>query len=726
MTGNKVVLLAGNPNAGKTTLFNALTGSQARVGNYPGVTVERRCGQLRVGTAMVDLVDLPGTYSLTARSAEEDVAIGAVFGRGADEPAAIIVVVDSTSLRRGLYFALQVVETGVPTVLALSLADEAEGLGIALNTEALAMLSGVPVVAVAAAKKRGLDALREAVGAQLERPASVPAPALVLPDMLREALDALAAHLAEVDVLDARKAQALARYALLACDDAADADALVGVSPAAAKHACEVRGALEAAGVEPDVAIVGARYAIVDAWAKATIGDVRPRRTRTEALDRWLTHPIAGLLTFLIVMGVVFEALYTWSAPFVSLIESTISLLQRGLGLILPHGPLRDLLADGVIGGVGNVVAFVPQIALLFLFITILEDSGYLARVAFVIDRVMKGVGLHGKAFVPLLSGFACAIPAVLATRTIENRRDRLVTMLALPLMSCSARLPVYVLVVATVFPHGRVFHGLVSPGAVALLGLYSLSIIATLAAAALMRRTVLQGPRPTLLLELPPYRAPIVRNVLRAVSDRVKSFLTEAGTTILALSIVLWALLNYPQDSRLEAHYSGELARLEQLADTPAREAALSALSSEAAESRLEHSALGRVGKVIEPVLAPLGFDWRIDVGILGAFAAREVFISTLGIVFGLGGGDETSAPLLESLRHATRADGTLLFDTPTGVSLMIFFVLACQCMSTLAVVRREAGGWKWAAFLFGYMTVLAYAGAYVAYVVTSAVVGG
>ncbi|MEM7436279.1 MAG: ferrous iron transporter B, partial [Myxococcota bacterium] len=376
----------------------------------------------------------------------------------------------------------------------------------------------------------------------------------------------------------------------------------------------------------------------------------------------------------------------------------------------------EDLIVEGVIAGVGNVLVFAPQILMLFLFIGFLEDSGYLARVAFVIDRVMKGVGLHGKAFVPLLSGFACAIPAVMATRTIERRRDRLVTMLALPLMSCSARLPVYILIVGTVFAGATV--GWFSAGAVALFAMYALSVVVTLLAAAVIRRTVLPGPAPAFVLELPPYRWPSPSILWLSAWRRLKMFLIDAGTIILAMTIVLWALLSFPKSEVITQTYDAERAAVVQsTASESDKLAALDRIATSEASAQLEYSIGGRFGHAIEPLLRPIGFDWQIGVGIIGAFAAREVFISTLGIVFGIGDTHEEHKPLRQALREAEHADGTPVMTPLSGVSLMIFFLLACQCMSTLAVVRRESGSWKWPVFLFTYMTVLAYTASFIVY---------
>jgi ferrous iron transport protein B len=408
-------------------------------------------------------------------------------------------------------------------------------------------------------------------------------------------------------------------------------------------------------------------------------------------------------------MFAIFEALFAGAEPLIGAIEWLTGFLQAQVASVLPAGVLRDLIVEGVIAGVGNVIVFAPQILMLFLFIGFLEDSGYLARVAFVIDRIMKKVGLHGKAFVPLLSGFACAVPAVMATRTIERRRDRLVTMLALPLMSCSARLPVYILVVGTVFAGQSL--GWFSAGAVALFSMYTLSVLVTLAAAAVIRRTVLPGPAPAFVLEMPPYRWPSAQILWINAWRRLRIFLVDAGTIILAMTILLWAMLSFPRSAEISERYDVERERVEQMAWPPAKQAdALQSLESREAAEQLTYSVGGRFGRAIEPALRPIGFDWQIGVGIIGAFAAREVFISTLGVVFGIGETDEESKPLRQALREARHADGSPVMTPLSGVSLMVFFLLACQCMSTIAVVRRESGSWKWPAFLFIYMTALAY----------------
>jgi ferrous iron transport protein B len=720
MTTTPVVLLAGNPNSGKTSLFNRLTGSRAKVGNYPGVTVERRSGALALpGAPRVEIIDLPGTYSLTARSAEERVAVDALLGRGGPSPDAVVLVADATALRRGLYLATQVLDAGRPVVLALNMMDEARAAGLTIHAKRLGEALGCEVIETVATKNRGVDDLAQAVLRAIERqrkadegarkaPPEMPAPLAAAVASVEDAVRA--AGMAE----DRAAVRTLATWALLSLgDDELDAP------PALRDAVTAAHDKATAEGHNLDEALVAWRYGRVDAALDgALLGTHDDRKTLSSRVDAVLVHPFWGLCAFAIVMLTVFQALFAWSEPLVHGIEVAVEATRGALRGALPTGALRDLLVDGVIAGVGNVLVFIPQIAVLFAFITVLEDSGYLARVAFVIDRVMGGVGLHGRAFVPMLSGFACAIPAVLATRTLENRRDRLITMLVVPLASCSARLPVYVLVTAAVFnPEKKVF-GFLGIGAAVLLAVYGLSVAASLGAAAVLRRTVLRGPRPTLVLELPPYRLPAARDVLLATWQRVRRFLTDAGTVILALSIVIWGLLNYPKDPSIQARY--EARRAEITATVPAgeeRDAALSTAEQAKSGEELRSSAGGRLGHAIEPAIKPLGFDWRIGVGIIGAFAAREVFVSTLGIVFDVGNADEQSVPLRDALRDAQRPDGTKLMTPLVGVSLMVFFVLACQCMSTIAVVRRESGSWKWAGLLFGYMTVLAYVASFAVY---------
>ena len=702
-----LVLLAGNPNSGKTTLFNRLTGSRAKVANYPGVTVSPFAGTLRLeAVGEVDVLDLPGTYSLSARSPDEQIAVDALLGQGRRADA-VVVVSDASALARNLYLALQVLETGVPTIIAMTMMDEARATGLALDTVRLAERLGVGIVEIVASTGEGHERLVQALTAAL-KPGAAHKPRVQTP-LAHEVEEDLAPIAAAVTSTLAPRSDAEARALVLWAALSVGDDELARVPPAVREAVAAARSRAERRGADLDLAIVESRYRLIDRVLEGVCGPV-PVNARTERIDAVLTHPIAGLIVFVIVMLSVFQVLFSGAEPAVALIESAVGVAQGWIAATLPEGPLASLLSQGIVAGVGNVVVFVPQIALLFLFIGFLEDSGYLARVAFVIDRVMGGVGLHGKAFVPMLSGFACAIPAVMATRTIESRKDRLITMLALPFTSCSARLPIYLLVVATVFNGEAPVLGVLSVGALVLLSMYSLSVIAALSAAAVLRRTVLKAPRPTLILELPPYRRPQFRNLAVNVGQQVRSFLVEAGTVILSLTIILWVLLSYPRLAETTEVFAARQAEATASLSGGALEARRAELASAEAGQRLRESVAGRLGHVLEPALEPLGFDWRIGIGILGAFAAREVFVSTLGIVFDIADADESNESLRQALKHATWPDGRRLLTPLSGVCLMVFFVLACQCMSTLGVVARESRSWKWPLFLFSYMTVLAY----------------
>ncbi len=713
-----LVIVAGNPNSGKSTLFNALSGSRARVANYPGVTVDRRSApaSLPDGRA-IELTDLPGTYSLSARSREEQIAVESLLGRGPRRPDAILVVADATALARALYLILEILEIGRPVVVALNMSDEAERDGLRVDAAALERLTGALVVPTVAKKGMGMDALRAALARALESPPPPP-PSIERPEALQADLAELEGLILANRLMDRQEdARAWAQWLLLSLDHE-QTDDLAGIPPVIREAVARIHRRAAEAGRNTDLEIISGRYRLVD-WLMPQVTAPPPvaRRSVTDRVDAVLTHRVGGALVFAAVMLVIFQALFSWSEPAIAVIEDLVASVQGWVSGVMPAGPLTSLIVDGIIAGVGNVIVFVPQIGLLFLFIGLLEDLGYLARAAFVIDRVMRAVGLHGKAFVPMLSGFSCAIPAVMATRTLENRTDRLLTMLVLPLTSCSARLPVYVLVTATVFaPGARV--GILSAGAVALFAMYALSLAGALGAAAVLRRTVLRGPVPALVLELPPYRWPVLTVLLGGVWQSVKAFLVNAGTVILALTIVMWALLSYPKSTAVaeQAEAARAAVEVQGLPDAD-RDERLAAIDTQEGGAQLRQSFAGRVGHLLEPVIAPLGFDWRIGVGILGAFAAREVFVGTLGIVFDIAEADETNEPLREALRTAVWPDGAPLMSPLAGVSLMVFFVLACQCMSTVAVVKRESGTWRWPLFMVAYMTVLAYAASLLVY---------
>jgi ferrous iron transport protein B len=691
------VALIGNPNTGKSTLFNALTGMRQRVGNYSGVTVERVEGRYRDETGRtVTVLDLPGTYSLSASSPDEEIALGVLLGRaeGVDAPGVVVVVMDAANLERNLFLASQVLELGLPTVIALNQVDAAEAAGLRIDTVELTLELGAPVVATVATRGQGLDVLKRAVAK---------APGLPRPERRFELPDEAASALRPVEeTLEAaglgRGAAGMEALRLLAVTRDEQRDHLAGVSGLSAA-VDRARAEIEAAGLHARSLEAESRYGWIAGVVDRTVHRAAAGgRTLTDRLDAVLLHRVWGPLVFVLLMALVFQSIFTWAEPMIGWVEGLFGWLGASVGSLLPEGDLRSLVVDGVIGGVGSVLVFLPQIAILFLFIGILEDTGYMARAAFIMDRLMRSVGLHGRSFIPLLSGYACAVPGVLSARTIENPKDRLVTVLVLPLMSCSARIPIYTLLIAAFIPPLAV-GGIFSLQGLTLLAMYLLGTVTALAVAAVFKRTLLRGHTPAMIMELPPYRLPRPRSLLTTVAHRSSMFVRRAGTIILALSIVLWGLATFPRT-----------------------EPAPGMTPEQAQEAQLEGSALGRLGHAIEPAVRPLGYDWKIGVGIVASFAAREVFVSTMGTIYGVGAADESSSSLRDELRAERNPEtGAVVYTPLVAVGLMVFYVYAMMCMSTAAVVVRETGGgWtgvKWAAFQFAYMLALAYGAALLVY---------
>ncbi len=692
-TARKRVVVLGNPNTGKTSLFNRIAGTNLRVGNYPGVTVEHTAADVQLGTVDAELVDLPGTYSLCGRSAEERIAIDALLGLGGHEaPDAILLVADATQLQRSLYLAIQAAELAVPTLVALNMSDEALAGGVDIDVAGLSTALGLPVVSCSARTGDGFENLLTRLGWLLEDPTrGLSTFRTALPPAFEPTIAAAGALVADwlPGTADPGRTRAQGIWALMSVEEAGDEEP----TPAAIAEGIQaLRADLAAADLDLDEAVASARYA----WLDSTLDRLVTRppgsgRGVTDKIDAVLVHPIWGFGIFVLLMTLLFQGLFSWSDPAIGLVEAAFGLLGDGVAAVLPDGIVQDFFVKGVIAGVGAVIVFLPQILLLFLLIGLMEDSGYMARVAYLMDRVMKSVGLHGRAFVPLLSGFACAVPAILATRTMERRRDRFLTMMVVPLTTCSARLPVYTLLIAALFP--ATIKGLPLQGLV-LAFMYLLSLVTALVAAAVLGRTVLKGTNQPLLLELPPYRRPAAATVLRMMWDRSKVFLTEAGTVILVCTIVLWGLLSFPRVD-------------------PASLAAGVSIDS----ATLEGSYAADLGHALEPVIAPLGFDWKIGVGLVGSFAAREVFVATMGVVYGLGEVDSESATLRERIRAERWPDGRPVYTPLVGLSLMVFFAFAAQCMSTLAAVRRETRSWRWPVFMVVYMTGLAWVASFVVY---------
>ena len=727
------VVLTGNPNCGKTTLFNALTGLRGRVGNYAGVTVERKEGSLTGADARfpVTILDLPGTYSLSPQSPDEQIARDILFQRAADVPAPdlVVVVVDASNLQRNLYFATQVIELGHPTLLTLNMVDVARDRGHDIDTDALSKALGVPVIPMVASQGEGLEPLRHFIRSQASSPGTrhvIPREFNELPEAFgREAQaieTALERHFPHRSRLAAAEALLLLSDERALPTDKTNTDGNTNGNTANTRYpsalieqVLSARRRLEAAGVDWRSTAIEARYARLFAIEQHVTRETPPPdELLSDRIDRVVTHRVWGPLIFVTVMALMFQSIF-WLAQYpMDGIEAAVDALAQWVGSSMPPGDLNDLITRGAIAGVGSVVIFLPQICLLFLFIGLLEDTGYMSRAAFLMDRLMSRVGLHGKSFIPMLSSFACAIPGIMATRTIETRQDRLATILVAPLMSCSARLPVYTVLIAACIPQRNGWPGLT------LLMMYLLGIAGALGMAWIFKKTLLRGEPPMLILELPPYKRPMLGAVLRQMWDRSKLFLKRAGTVILGINILLWFLATYPRSSELQQEFDQRHAQWKQAASNPptsAESETLKRLDQEEAGEKLRQSFAGRLGRAIEPALKPLGFDWKIGIGIVTSFAAREVFVSTLSVVYNVGGDSENTASLAEVMKSERRDDGRKTYTPLTGLTLMVFYVFAMQCVSTVAVVRRETNSWKWPLFQTVYMTSLAWILAFLTY---------
>ena len=682
------VVLLGNPNTGKSTLFSALAGIPTRVGNYPGVTVEEKLGRMAYRGHSIQLIDLPGTYSLAPKSPDEQIAVNVLRGQmpGVPAPQCVVVVADATNLERNLYLTSQTLELGIPTVIALTLCDVADEKGIALDIQKLSQRLGCAVVRVVASRREGIDLLCEKILAATGVPQPRPA-----------GLDA--SLTAETPTHSPAASEAIARYQW-------------------------IENVLEG---------------IVQRNPPAT-------RSLNDSIDAVLTHRVWGTLLFAATMLAMFSSIFWLATPLMDIISRGIDALAAGAEGLLPPGAIRSLVVNGVIAGVGGVVIFVPQIAMLFFFIAVLEGCGYLSRAAFLMDRLLVGVGLSGKSFIPLLSSFACAIPGIMAARTIENPRDRLLTILVAPLMSCSARLPVYLLLCGAFVPNVPVGIPWLRLPAVVLACMYAVGVVVAAAVAFVLKSTVFRGPPEPFVMELPGWRWPRWRVVLQRVWESVWSFLQNAGTLIVAVSIVVWALASYPNypeaiDAEVKFQRQFLTDQLASLDSTPAdampaerRELAadiaeqLAFLDTKAGLAAAHRGAaqrqsfLGQGGRFIEPLVKPLGWDWRIGCAALASFPAREVVLGTLGVIYNLGeidpGESEDASALVRRLRSATW-DGTTrkVFTLPVALSLMVFFALCAQCASTLVVIGKETHSWVWPVVAFAYMTVLAWLGACATY---------
>ena len=707
------IALIGNPNTGKTTLFNALTGLSQHVGNYPGVTVEHMSGTLSLsGGATAELIDLPGTYSLAAHAPDQLIAVDLLLGQqaGAPEVDLVLAIVDASNLRRNLYLVSQLLEVGTPIVIALNMTDIARRRGVEVNASVLSARLGVPAVPISARRRQGLRALKQALEAVLNT-AEQPHPNLPeFPELLSEQAQALAG----LPVAAGGRERSLSRVeAFRALVDAGGvieqrlgASLGGGISARLERMRGEVGSAGPLAALETEV-----RYGWIERVLEDSViqgGRLLP--SRSDRIDRVLMHRVAGVAVFALLSALVFQAIFAWAVPVMDAIDALFSSLGAAVSAAMAPGPLHSLIVDGVVAGVGGVVIFLPQIAILFLFISVLEDCGYMARAALLMDRLLSRCGLSGKSFLPLLSSFACAVPGVMATRTVEDRRDRLTTMMVAPLMSCSARLPVYVLFIGAFIPD-RALVAWIGLQGLTLFAMYCVGAAVAVPVAWLLKGTLLKGDPPPFLLEMPSYKLPAPRTVALRVYHSSKAFVLRAGSIILATTIVMWALAYFPRPGEVVQQYERErlgATAAEEIQDIERRQAA----------HLLEVSYLGQAGQFVEPVVAPLGWDWRIGMATLASFPAREVIVSVLGTIYSLGGDqDETSEDLSHALQAARRADGSPAIGISVALSIMVFFALCAQCMSTLAVIKRESGSWKWPLLTFAYMTLLAYLGALATY---------
>ncbi len=752
LTATLTVALVGNPNAGKSTLFNALSGLRQRIGNYPGVTVEMKKGQFTADGVTLDLIDLPGTYSLAARSPDEMVAVDILLGRRPEEPrpSVVLSIVDATNLDRHLYLTSQLLDLGVPVVVAVNMIDAAAAQGLKFDYAKLAAALGVPVVPIQANNGIGLAALTTAIRAAAGQPAPR---ALAFPAAFDEVAEQLRKELSDevppfllrralIDIGGYTEQWLVERYG-----DRFKA-ALVGAREklAAAGHSVP--------GVEARTRFAWVRTAVAAAVTKPAVRPV----TGSDRIDHILTHRVWGTLVFLVVMFLMFQSIFLWAKPLMDLIGSGQDAVAKGVQSQLPSGPLRALLVDGIIKGVGSVLVFLPQIMILFGFIAVLEDCGYMARAAFLMDRVMSRCGLSGKSFIPMLSSVACAVPGIMAARVIENRRDRLATILVAPLMSCSARLPVYILLIGAFIARPG------SPGwlpGLVLFAMYMIGFTVAPLVALALKRTLLRGAPPVFVMELPSYRRPKIGSILRRMGGAGWSFTRRAGTIILAAMVIVWALLYFPHTDANGESYPDRIEkaedaakekapRLKELKDkedaTDEEKAELEALEDAGAlPDKLNGewkrgSALGRTGLWMEPVFKPLGWDWKIGVAAMASFPAREVIVGTFGLLYDVGEVDtkaignakadddakEKAAGLTKAVQDDWSKDPVRgKYGVPVALSIMVFFALCCQCAATLAVIKRETKSWAWPAFTFVYMTALAYVGAFLTFQVGRLIVG-
>lgn len=691
------IALVGNPNSGKSSLFNHLTGLNQKIGNFPGVTVEKRTGhsQLADGTT-VDIIDLPGIYSIYPRSLDEQIVAEVLLDHHSPStPDKIVVIVDGTNLKRGFLLLTQIIDIGLPTILALNMMDLAAKAGISYDFNALSKKIGVPVVAINARKGVGLDELKKLMARPLTPPEK---PVFSIWPEAESAVKELRAAL-NVDN-DYEAYQFLEQPNSLKFLGAADQGMVTNIRNKYSFFPGKFQGAetIQRYGFIQDL--------LNDVTLKASDHSWKKNSSR---LDRIVTHKVWGYLIFFALLFLIFQSIFAWAQVPMDLIDTGFAKLSAFLGSVLPAGPLSSLVAEGLIPGIGGIMIFIPQIAILFAFISVLEESGYMARVVFLMDKVMRKFGLNGKSVVPLMSGVACAIPAIMATRTIENWKERTITIFVTPLMSCSARLPVFTILVALIVPDEKAW-GFFNLQGLALMGLYLLGFVAALTSAYVMKLLIRVKERSYLIMELPTYRVPKWSNVGYTILEKTKAFVFEAGKVIMAISVILWVLASYGPGDALSKARENVLEESKNLRLTE------QGLEDRVAAYKLEHSYAGVIGKGIEPIIRPLGYDWKIGIALITSFAAREVFVGTMATIYSIGSvNEDDAATIKDRMKEEVNPEtGGPRFTPATGFSLLVFYTFAMQCMSTIAVVYRETKGWKWPLIQLAYMTTLAYVSAF------------
>lgn len=713
------IALVGNPNSGKSSLFNTLTGLSQKVGNFPGVTVDKKTGSFSLDLPSgnhqkVQVLDLPGTYSLYPRSADEQVTYEVLLNpESIDNPDLIVVIADASNLKRNLLFCSQIMDLKIPVIIAITMTDIARRKGITVNASELERQMGAPVVAINPRKNKGIPALKKAIADVL---VSATSSQSSIPPKANTGKDFIDIHaltgpwIEELQEITFTKAPYAALH--IACN-------WTELTHLSAAQRIRIAALLDEVGFSKgkvQAEEVVQRYARINAiMAQSVVVESPMAKTlRSERIDRILLHPLWGNLILLGVLFLLFQCIFTLAQYPMDWVENGFSQMGSLLATAMPDNWFRDLMVNGLLAGLSGIAVFVPQIMLLFGFITILEDTGYMARISFLTDRLMRSVGLNGRSVMPLISGMACAVPAIMATRSIQNRKERLITILVTPLMSCSARLPVYTILIALVIPP-KFFLGFISLQGLVFMGLYLLGFVGALVVSWVFSFIIKVTDRSFFLMELPVYRAPRWKNVGITMVEKAKIFVRDAGKVILVISLIIWGLSNFgpPREMRaIAVKYATLIEAHPQWKDS---------LQQERGTERLESSFAGHLGHFIEPTIRPLGFDWKIGIALITSFAAREVFVGTMATLYSVGTDAQDDAPLRAKMARAKRADGSPVYTVATGLSLLLFYVFALQCMSTLAIVKRETKTWKWPIVMFAYMLVLAWGSAWIIYQLAS-----